>query len=211
MRTSAAQLLAENAGTGDAELFFARALLDRLPGAIVVVGPTSNVVFFNRNASALISASDGLRLRAHGHPRLVFADKMQQHLFDRLVAQACSREAARTTSGLHVARPSGKPGYVVQVSSLGRLAAHDGRAAVFITDPCEHYTLDGPLLESVYELTGAELRVAEGMLGDKSLGEIAAMLRVKKSTARTQLSSLFRKTRTSRQAQLVKLLMALRS
>ncbi len=213
MREPAAHALVEDRPRpSDAEVFFTREVLDRVMAAVLLVTPTGDVTFANRASVALLSHRDGIRLRSTGgHPRLRFLDKAQQHRFDVLVAAlAGSPDGARTGVGLRVARPSSKPDYVVQISSLERLAAHEERAVVFITDPCEHHRLDERLLATVYALTAAELRVAEALLGDHSLGEIATMLQIQESTARSQLSSLFRKTRTSRQAQLVKLLMSLR-
>jgi DNA-binding CsgD family transcriptional regulator len=194
----------------EAELFFTRSALDRRPEAIMLVATGGDVTFANRACIALLVHKDGIRLRSSaGHARLAFADKEWQQRFDSLLESAEAR-AARIPTGIRVPRPSGKPDYVVQIAPLERLAGTEGRTAIFITDPCEHHRLDARLLETVYALTTAELRIAEGLLGDHSLSEIAKTLGIKNSTARSQLLSLFRKTRTSRQAQIVKLLMAMR-
>lgn|SRR5262245_44440609 len=79
------------------------------------------------------------------------------------------------------------------------------RAAVALADlndipvPGEH------VLHSVFDLTEAEVRLAQGLGGD-SLKEVAGGLGIKITTARTQLASIFAKTRTRRQAKLVALL-----
>ena len=211
MRESASHAIASNRDyPPEAELFFTRSALDRRPESILLVGTGGDVTYANRACLALLTHKDGIRLRSTGgHARLSFADKELQFRFDSLLESA-EAHAARTPKGIRVARPSGKPDYVVQISPLERLAGTEGRTAIFITDPCEHHRLDTRLLEAVYALTTAELRVAEGLLGDRSLTEIATSLGIKNSTARSQLLSLFRKTRTSRQAQVVKLLMAMR-
>lgn len=199
------------ANFGGVEVFLARAALDRSPGAVLLANAIGEVTFANRASVALLSHRDGLRLRhTAGHARLVFADRNQQQQFDALAAAMTGQRGARTAAGLRVARPSSKPDYVVQIVPLERTPAHEGSAAIFITDPCEEHRVDARLLESVYGLTSAESRIAEALLGDQSLCEIAASLGIRESTARSQLLSLFRKTHTSRQAQLVKLLMALR-
>jgi DNA-binding CsgD family transcriptional regulator len=62
-------------------------------------------------------------------------------------------------------------------------------------------------LESVYGLTAAEAAVVRGLVEGRSLEEIAAERRVKPDTARTQLKQVFAKTRTRRQAELVRLVL----
>lgn len=215
MSASAAHAPTESHGHfGGAETFPARATLDRLPTAVLlVVAPTGQVAFANSACFALLAHRDGMRLRSSARRvHLILWDREQQQRFDSLVASVAGRcGAAHAFAGLRVARPSSKPDYVVQIAALESLAAtHQGMAAVFITDPCEEHRLDTRLLESVYNLTSAEIRIAEGLLGDQPLCQIATTLGIRESTARSQLLSLFRKTRTSRQAQLVKLLMALR-
>src|SRR5262245_17288573 len=80
------------------------------------------------------------------------------------------------------------------------------RAAVALADlndipvPGEH------VLHSVFDLTEAEVRLAQGLARGDSLKEVAGGLGIKITTARTHLASIFAKTRTRRQAKLVALL-----
>jgi DNA-binding CsgD family transcriptional regulator len=62
------------------------------------------------------------------------------------------------------------------------------------------------LLARIYGLTRAEAAIAQGMARGERLEELAARLGVKMSTARSQLSSIFAKTKTRRQSKLVALL-----
>ena len=62
------------------------------------------------------------------------------------------------------------------------------------------------VLQRVFDLTNAEVRLAQGVARGDSLEEVAAGLGIKISTARTQLASIFAKTQTRRQAKLVALL-----
>jgi DNA-binding CsgD family transcriptional regulator len=62
------------------------------------------------------------------------------------------------------------------------------------------------VLQRVFDLTQAEVRLAQGVARGDSLEEVAAGLGIKISTARTQLASIFAKTQTRRQAKLVALL-----
>jgi len=69
-----------------------------------------------------------------------------------------------------------------------------------ISVPSEH------LLRRVFDLTNAEARLAQGVARGDGLEEVAARLGIKISTARSQLASIFAKTKTRRQAKLVAVL-----
>ena len=61
-------------------------------------------------------------------------------------------------------------------------------------------------LRVVFDLTPAEARLAQGITRGDTLEEIATSLGIKMPTARTQLSAVFAKTGTRRQAKLVAIL-----
>jgi len=59
----------------------------------------------------------------------------------------------------------------------------------------------------IYALTTAEARLAVLLLGGHSLPDAAATLRISRNTAHTQLAGIFRKTETSSQVELVRVLL----
>ena len=60
-----------------------------------------------------------------------------------------------------------------------------------------------------HKLTEAETEVANGLLTGYSLEEVAALRKVKIGTVREQVKSILAKTGTSKQSEMVKLLMTL--
>jgi DNA-binding CsgD family transcriptional regulator/PAS domain-containing protein len=64
---------------------------------------------------------------------------------------------------------------------------------------------------SLYHLTTGETQVLAQVLNGHSLTELAEILGVARSTAKSQLDAIFRKTNTNRQADLVRLVMSLTS
>jgi DNA-binding CsgD family transcriptional regulator len=64
------------------------------------------------------------------------------------------------------------------------------------------------MIRQLFGLSVAETRVAERLMMGDSPEQAAAFLDIKMSTARWHLASLYRKTGTSRQAQLVRLLLS---
>jgi DNA-binding CsgD family transcriptional regulator len=84
----------------------------------------------------------------------------------------------------------------------------DPRAAavVFVTDPDAAPPRTARLLGDLYGLTPAESRLAFALLEGADLSATAVGLGVSRNTAQSQLASIFRKTGTSRQSELVQLI-----
>ena len=66
----------------------------------------------------------------------------------------------------------------------------------------------GETWRRLYELTASELRVLQGLIEGLTPAEISAKFGVARSTVKTQMLSVFRKTGTNRQAALVHTAMA---
>ena len=82
-------------------------------------------------------------------------------------------------------------------------------AIVFVSDPQGIPTLDATLLHRLYGISAAESRVAQELLGGQTLQATAAKLHLGENTVKTHLQHLFEKTHTSRQQQLIRLLLGL--
>jgi len=80
---------------------------------------------------------------------------------------------------------------------------------VLLHDPARRVKPPVKRLRALFGLTGAEATLAQGLLDGRRLAEIAASRDVSVETVRTQLRSLFKKTGASRQADLMRILLAL--
>ncbi len=76
-------------------------------------------------------------------------------------------------------------------------------AALFFTGGKAPQVPDALRLQLIFGLTPAETRLVEHLLKGESLNEIAEHVRVSRETLRSQLRSLFTKTQTRRQAELI--------
>ncbi len=76
-------------------------------------------------------------------------------------------------------------------------------AVLFLVRPDEEAPTNAALFQMTFELTAAETRLAERIVGGKSLAEIGEELKVSRETLKSQLHSLFIKTDTRRQGQLI--------
>ena len=126
--------------------------------------------------------------------------------------------AVRTSSGeglasggvLAVARPSGRRSFHVLVCpvSVHRPVFPEVRTAaaiVFVADPEEVAVLNEATLRALFGLTSAEAKLASLIAQGTSLKEAGARLGLRRETARSRLKTVFEKTNTHRQAELVRL------
>jgi DNA-binding CsgD family transcriptional regulator len=101
--------------------------------------------------------------------------------------------------------------YIVLVSPLraGRRRLDDRQpvAVVFVSDPERVPEVPLDRLMRLYGLTQAEARLAQQLAAGHDLKDIAAATHRTMNTVRTQLKQAFQKTGTSRQAQLVRLVL----
>lgn len=208
----------------DGELRLAASLqaMDRLHGALLLLGHRGEVLYANAAASRLLVQSDGLGLRS-GNPltdRLgwltasTVGDKQLLEAEVASVLRSTPQDVRHFAHGLTLQRPSNKDPLVVRMaplSSQSDVTAEllNAGAIVFITDPSTRLTLDPALLSKLYGITPAECRVAEAVLEGDALQALASRLHISENTAHTHLKRLFEKTDTHRQAQLVRVLMGL--
>ena len=106
-----------------------------------------------------------------------------------------------------VSRISGRP-LSVTVAPLRTVGwPEEPAAVVFISDPDEPAELPGDLLRRCYGLSPAESQLALMLIPGLSLKEAAARLHIALNTAKTQLKSIFTKTRVKRPGELISLLL----
>lgn len=200
------------------------AALDRIASCIVLFGERAQVLFANQAARAMFGAQDGLSLRP-GNPLrdqcgwICAAMSREDDALRKDLNAAVLRDpmaARHFATGLAISRPSGKPPYIVRISSLALEAecmfeGIDARAVAFINDPVHPLRVDSQILGRVFGLSPAESQVAQELLVGDSLDTVARRLAVSENTVKTHLQRIYEKTGTHRQAQLVRLLVELAS
>lgn len=180
---------------------------------VILVDRAGRVVFANRAARAMAQRNDGWTLR---RDRIELAAPRDQSALLRLIAGALRRPDlpvdAPRGGVMRLARPSGQPDLIAVVVPLRLEYAWTGAAPmayVVISDPSAVTQPPETMLHQLFGLSMAETRVALAvMLGD-SPAQVAERLGIKLTTARWHLASVFRKTGTTRQAELVRLLLSL--
>ena len=211
----------------DAEFRLATSLqaLDRLHGAVLLLGQRGNVLFANRNALALLAQAQGLALRT-GNPLtdalgwLQAGSACAQNALDAELHAVLASDplcATHFAHGLALQRPPPLGNLVLHAVPLGAQSSElwsrllQPGALVFITNPQAVPVLDPALLRRLYGISSAECRVAQQLLHGQTLQQAAHHMNLGSNTVKTHLQQLFEKTRTHRQQQLSRLLLALAS
>jgi DNA-binding CsgD family transcriptional regulator len=186
--------------------------VNRLPMGVILLDSQGGQVLANQTVEYITKLEDGFSL-VDGVPRA-------QRETDDQVLRGLIREAIDAKSGgtppdgnvMAVSRPSGRRAFPLMVapllSGLPDGALHDAVAVLFISD-LEASTLQrSQALRALYSLTHAEIELVELLCDGLSLDEAAKHREVTMNTARSQLKQIFAKTNTSRQGELVRLVLA---
>lgn len=175
-------------------------LADHSDQGLVRVDKDLRVVALSSSAQRILDQRDGLSLR---QGRLVAGPALESAL--RAAVAAMIEKSARAPGGLLCHRPSGLRPYRILVLPAG--FSGDAGAILKIDDPeALPDTSAVAALQRAYGLSAMETALAEGLLAEQSMEEIAAGRGVGRETLKTQLKALFNKTGVNRQSALVKLL-----
>lgn len=189
------------------------ATLDHLPLAVVLLGADAQLVRANAAADALLRAGDGLAVRGG---RIAATSRRAAERLHRLIASASATGAGQGDhpgGGMALPRRPPARSLSILVSPLPEGGMRDrgvGAAAVMLVrDPDRQQPVSEAQLAELYGLTAAEARTAAMLVSGDGPGRIAARLGIGLATVRTHLHRIFDKTGAGRQAELVRLLMAL--
>lgn len=179
--------------------------MDSLGYGVALLRSNGDAVYLNAFAERILQAADGLMLKAG----VLLARHAPEHAaFTHLLRQA----ANGLGGGLHLRRDNGA-GSVKRPYNLTAIPLQEGhpfrplaeaRVMLLIHDPEHADPLDGlKNFATRYRLTPAEARVLNLLLNDLGPQQIADQLGVGIRTVRSQLSSLYTKTGTKNQRDLI--------
>jgi DNA-binding CsgD family transcriptional regulator len=183
--------------------------LDGLADAMFLVDAGSRIVHANVAGHALLAQDSVIRASAG---KLVVRDTQADHALHDIFANAEAGDIAVGTRGtaLPIAAYDGGR-YVAHVLPLTAGArkkastAYSAVAAVFMRKAAFEQPHPLDIIASTFKLTPAEMRVMMMIVEVGGVPEVAPVLGVSETTVKTHLQHIFAKTRTTRQADLVKL------
>jgi DNA-binding CsgD family transcriptional regulator len=187
------------------------AVLDCLPIGVAILSRTGRPVVINRIAREILNEGDGLRLRLTGLQALLACENARLQTALKLAVEAVANGQPNGLSTVSISRPSGRHRICLSLLPLplqNPMFSNDRPAvAVVIDDPERESETDEKALQAAYCLTPTEARLARALAKGACLEEAAEEMNITPSTARTHLKHIFSKTETSRQAELVALLL----
>lgn len=157
------------------------------------------VLLSNPRARAILTEADGLSVDTD--QKLVIATPRDATRWDEVLALGSGR--------LLITRLTGAHPYRVHLFPLQteEAAVRAYRFLLVLHDPANAPMHSVRAIQELYRLTDAETQVLQALAAGKSVEEIADQRGNAPATVRTQLKALYRKTNTSRQAELLRLVL----
>jgi DNA-binding CsgD family transcriptional regulator/PAS domain-containing protein len=185
--------------------------MDRLPTGVILLDADRQPVVRNDAADRILALDDGFRIEPSGPCASCARDNAA---FQSLLADALEPPRGQQLAAagfVMISRPSGRRSLPVMVTPLN--AAPPGGStsnlvvAIFIADPESGRISATEVLETLYSLTHSEAQLVRLLAQGHSLEEAASLRGVSINTARSHLKHAFAKTETSRQGELVRLVL----
>lgn len=186
-------------------------VIDRLPMGVILVDAGGRAILKNRSVERILALQDGFRLE-RGRPCV--DDPRENRALQTVIAEVAKARPEPGEPGggaLCVSRPSGRRSFALWVGSLLKSSPEnrtdEAKAILFIADPEGGQISTTVALESLYQLTRAEAELVRLLAEGYSLDQVAQTRGVTMNTVRSQLKQVFCKTDTSRQGELVHLVL----
>lgn len=177
---------------------------DRSDTGIFIVKSCGHLVFANGTARRLIQEGRGLCVR---HGRLMAHGPDVNSKLSSLIRGSHVRGDQRESVGvLSIGLQGCLPLTALVAPLVETFDQVPPPVIVFVRDP-NHMLRGVDVLQSLFDLTPAEARITLALANGQSLGTIAQSHEATLQTVRKQLKLIFAKTGTSRQAQLVTLVL----
>lgn len=175
-------------------------VIDSIATATLIIGPDCRIAHSNAAGRAMLDRGSPI---AATNGVLLLPNPARAALVPKAEAIALQPETFR------IPGPAGEGECVIVVMPLASSRRSRTPAApqfaVFVQEPNSVAPLASDVWGRLFALTGSELRILQGLIAGSSPAEIADLYGIARSTVKTHLLSLYRKTGTRRQAELVKL------
>lgn len=182
-------------------------MLESTAQGVMVLNEAGQVLYANATAERLLAEGDGIAVGPDG---LCAATPVRTAALKAALARAAGGGDGATIELARI-RP-GRPLYAVTQplpAETSWLRPERRRVLLLLRDPAERPVLDPRLLQSLFDLTPAETRLALRLYAGDDLGQAAGSLGISRHTARTHLNAVLRKTGSPRQVELIRHLAAL--
>ena len=170
--------------------------LDRMAAGFVLADPNLAIVQTNSTAAEILEEADGVSQRG-GKLAGVSAQTLRRTFAEVI-------ENGRPGQALALERPYRRP-LLAQISLFSK--DDPARLALVLLDPDRQPRLSSEVAIKMYGLTPTEAKLAIALAGGKRTDELAEDFSIAATTISFHLQNLFRKTQTTRQSDLVALML----
>jgi DNA-binding CsgD family transcriptional regulator len=178
--------------------------------ALIALDGAGRIVAMSNAAAELISRADGISSE-RGFLSM-YGLEAQRWLSDVIQSRSETAIGLQVGGGVQVPRPSGRKPHFALITRLPRSVSYlpvptaEHVLRIFYVDAQSDFPLS---IAKALRITPAERGVGELMMRGHSLESLSEKLGISRNTARVHLRSLFQKTGTNRQVDLVRLLIEL--
>lgn len=184
-------------------------IFSRFGEVLIVLAADSSVLHLTEKARATLARSSVLRLDRN---RLACAESAQTRLLHQRVREVVHAAELDRVIALPLRSTDGSPPALARLCVLHLVEMWQAPVVVLhIAEPDTQPPIGRSDLRELFGLTRTEAAVACAILEADGLQDVARLLGIRTTTARTHLQHVFEKTGTQRQSQLVRLLMSYRS
>lgn len=186
-------------------------VIDRLMFGSIILDQYGTVLRMNKIAEETLDRKDGLAITSGKiHAHMDSENKALQQLVTNALA-VCEQDQPHIMEAISISRPQGDCplGVLVRSFPTDSWVEGDRRASVSILfrDPLCNVETSQEAVRRLFAFTPAEAGLAMILAEGLTLDEAAAQLNVSRNTARTHLKAMFLKTGTTRQTDLIRMIL----
>jgi DNA-binding NarL/FixJ family response regulator len=187
-------------------------VLNHLAEGVILFGSGGRVIFINRIARQILSVGDGLTLSNGKLTGARQADTTRIRVFLADILTPDTAKDGATNIPFTLQRPSGLRPYAIRAcrleAGLDLEPDYAALVAMFLSDP-ESRRLPSPeSLIALYRFTQTEAMIVTNLAAGLSVGDIVQARHISRNTVHHHLKSIFRKTDTRRQSELISLVLS---
>lgn len=176
----------------------------------LIVDQNARVRTANARAARILEANDGISVDKNGALAARNAETTRDLHAILETVHSGHRDGTPDAGAICLLRrPSGNRHLQLLASPIGDNEGVEGEflALVFLCDPERSVRVSEAVLRKLYELTPAEAAVASRLAKGESVEQICDHLTITANTCRTHLKRIYSKTSTSRQGELISLIL----
>lgn len=177
-------------------------VFDKLSMPVLIVNREKEVVCINEEGTRYVSDSELFDVK---DDVLLINDVSLYRAIDENLKKAISKNAVQLFS-LGLPGMGASPSMTIVPLDENR-SASEQNAALFISAPHREIGMTEQEMKSLYKITKAETRLINYLLKGYTVKEVSCETGLSMATIRAQLRSVFEKTETSRQAELIQLML----